>query len=161
MAPTPLNPTSRYTPPGVRKIYWLPAVASYTTGATRAEINAGIDLTNEVAGVTGFTVASDQVEVPDLSGRFAGKIPGRITAADSSLMFYGDLTSNDVRTVLPRDTAGFTAFLWEGDIAGRKYDMFPSKVSSTSMQGDPENPEQVEVAISITKVPALNLTVPA
>lgn len=162
MAPTPLNATSRYVPEGTRKIYWIPAVAAYlTTGATRAEINAGIDLTNEVAAVTGFTVSSEQLEVPDLSGRFAAKIPGRITAADSSLMFYADVTSNDVRTVLPRDTAGFVGMLWENDIAGRKYDLFPAKVSSTSVQGDPANPEQIEVAFSITKVPAQNLTVPA
>jgi len=156
-----LNPTSRFTPPGVRKIYWLPAIAAYATGATRTEINGGIDLTNEVAGVTGFTVASNSVEVPDLSSRFSARVPGRITAADpSSLMFYQDQTSNDVRGVLPRDTAGFTAFLWEGDISGRKYDIFPVKVSSVSPQGDMENPQQTEVAFSITRVPAQNLVVP-
>jgi hypothetical protein len=143
-------------------VYWLPTVAAYsTTGATRAEINAGTDLTNEIADITGFTVASDQVEVPDLSGRFAAKIPGRITAADSSIVFYADQTSNDVRTVLPRDTSGYVAVLWEGDTAGRKYDLFPAKVGSSALQPSIEDPERIEVAFSLTRVPAQNLTVPA
>jgi hypothetical protein len=162
MALTPLNPTSRYVPEGTRKVYWLPTVAAYsTTGMTRAEINGGTDLTNEIADISGFTVASDQVEVPDLSGRFAPKIPGRISAADSSIVFYNDATSNDVRTVLPRDTAGYVAILWEGDTAGRKYDLFPAKVGSASMQPGIEDPQKIEIAFSLTKVPAQNMTVPA
>jgi len=160
MAPTPINPTSRYVPEGVRKVYWMPTVASYTTGATRTEINAGLDLTNEIADLTGWTVATNQMEVPDLANRFAGKIPGQITAADSSLIFYADSTSNDIRTVLPRDTAGYVGLLWEGDTSGRKYDLFPVKVASSSIQPNTLDPEKIEVAFSLTKVPAQNLTVP-
>jgi hypothetical protein len=161
MAPTPLNVTNRYVPEGTRKIYWMPTIAGYLTGATRTEINAGIDLTNECTLVAGFTVASEALDVPDLSGRFTGTIPGRITAAASSLTFYADSGSNDVRTVLPRDTAGFVALLWEGDVAGRKYDIFPVKVSASFLMTDPNNPEQIEVDFTVTKVPAQNLTVPA
>ena len=74
---------------------------------TRAEINAGTDLTAEIAEMSGFTVTSDSVDTPDLSNRFTAKIPGRITADDSSISFYASSTSADVRTVLPRDTAGY------------------------------------------------------
>lgn len=161
MAPTPLTATVRYIPPGVRKIYWLTTIASYTTAVTRAEINAGTDLTNEIASMSGFTVTSDSSEVPDLSGRFVSKIPARIKADDSSMSFYASSTSADVRTVLPRDTAGFACILPEGDVPGQKMDVFPAKVSSTTVDTTMEDPAQINVQFTITKVPALNLTIPA
>jgi len=161
MAPPALTATVRYVPPGTRKIYFVVTVANYTTpGPTRAELNAGTDLTNEIASITGFTVTSDTIEVPDMSGRFAAKIAGRIHAADSAMMFYLSSTSADVRTVLPRDTVGYVVALWEGDITGQKMDVFPVKVTSATIQTDTEAAAQIEVAFAVTRVPALNLTIP-
>jgi hypothetical protein len=160
MAPTPLNPTSRYVPEGTRKVYLMTACSNYLS-PTRAELNAGKDLTAEIAEMTGFTTASDQKEVPDLSGRFTGKIPGRITAADSAIKFYADATGNDVRSVLPRDTAGWVVCLWEGDVPGQKMDVFPIKVATQAKQPSIEDPEQIEIQMTITKVPAENVTIPA
>ena len=106
MAPSPLSATTRYVPEGTRKIYWCPTIVTQAS-PTRAELNGGTDLTNEIAEITGFTVTSDTVDVPDLSGRFTAKVAGRINAADSALRFYASSNSADVRTVLPRDTVGF------------------------------------------------------
>src|SRR6476646_779459 len=119
MPPTPLTATLRYIPPGTRKIYWITTIATYTA-PTRGELNAGIDLSAEVAEINGFSVTSGTVDTPDLSSRFTSKIPGPITADNSSLSFYASTTSSDVRTVLPRDTSGFVVFLWEGDITGQR-----------------------------------------
>jgi hypothetical protein len=149
----------RYIPPGTRKIYWVASIATYTS-PTRGELNAGIDLSNEVSAINGFTVVSDTVATPDLSSRFESKIPGKITADNSQLSFYASNTSSDVRTVLPRDTAGYIVFLWEGDITGQKMDVFPVKVTSSALDGNMENPEQVNVDFSVTKVPAQNVTIP-
>lgn len=159
MPPTPLNVTSRYVSEGTRKIYFVATVATYTA-PTRTEINAGIDLTNEIAEMTGFTVSSDTQDVPDMSGRFTGKIPGRITADDSAIRFYADSGSNDVRTVLPRDTAGFVLTLWEGDHAGQKMDVWPVKVTAASVQTAIDDPASIEIGFTITKVPAQNVTIP-
>jgi hypothetical protein len=161
MAPTPLTATVRYIPPGTRKVYWLTTIASYTTAITRAEINAGIDLTNEIASMSGFTVNSASTDTPDLSTRFTAKIPGRITADDSSISFYASSTSADVRTVLPRDTAGFVVILPEGDVPTQKMDCFPAKVSSTAVDTAMEDPAQVNVQFTVTRIPALNLVIPA
>ena len=57
MPPSPLSATSRYVPPGTRKIYWVTTIATYTA-PTRGELNAGIALSNEIAAVAGFTVPS-------------------------------------------------------------------------------------------------------
>jgi hypothetical protein len=149
----------RYVPPGTRKIYWVTTIATYTA-PTRSELNAGIDLTAEIASITGFTVTSATTEVPDLSTRFSASVPARITAAASALTFYASSTSSDVRTVLPRDTAGYAVFLWEGDITGQKMDVFPSKVTAESVAGDMEAPQQVSIEFAITKIPALNVVIP-
>jgi hypothetical protein len=156
-----LTATSRYVPYGTRKYHWLTTCANYLTGATRPEITAATELTDEIADVAGFTIAADQVEVPDLSGRFTAKIPGRINAQDSSITFYASSTGADVRTVLPRDTAGYLLVMPEGDVAGQKMDIFPCKVGSTYVDPDPNNPAHVVVSFSITKVPAQNLAIPA
>lgn len=161
MPPTPLTATLRYIPPGVRRLYWLTTIASYTTAVTRAEINAGIDLTNEIASITGFTVTSASTDTPDLSTRFSAKIPGRITADDSSISFYASSTSADVRTVLPRDTVGFVVLLPEGDVPTQKMDVWPAKVSSAVVDTTMEDPAQINIQFTITKIPALNLVIPA
>ena len=161
MPPTPLTATVRYIPPGTRRIYWLTTIASYTTAVTRAEINAGTDLTNEIAEMSGFSVTSDSTDTPDLSTRFTAKIPGRITADDSSISFYASSTSADVRSVLPRDTAGYVIILPEGDVPTQKCDIFPAKVASTAVDTALEDPEQINVQFTVTRIPALNITIPA
>lgn len=159
MPPSPLTPTVRYVPPGTRKVYWVTTIATYTA-PTRAELNAGIDLSAEVAAINGFTVQSGTVPTPDLSSRFVSEIPGQITAPSSQLSFYASNTSSDVRTVLPRDTAGFVVILWEGDITGQRMDVFPAKVTVSAPNGNMQNPEQIDVSFSITKVPANNVVIP-
>ena len=160
MAPTPLTATSRYIPPGTRKFYWVTTIATQAS-PTRAELNAGIDLTNEIAEIAGFSVTSASTEVPDLSGRFTGKIPGRIVADDSSMSFWASSTSADARSVLPRDTAGFMVVLPEGDIPTQKMDVWPAKVSSCVVDTAIEDPAKINVAFTITKVPSQNVTIPA
>lgn len=159
MAPPPLTATTRYIPEGTRKVYWVPTIA-VQSAPTRAELNAGTDLTAEIFDVTGFTVTSNTIEVPDLSSRFTAKIPGLVVADDSALVCYASQTSNDVRTVLPRDTAGFVVILWEGDVSGQKMDVFPSKVVSTSILTPIADPARINVAIAVTKVPSQNVVIP-
>jgi hypothetical protein len=160
MAPPKLNVTSRYVSEGTRKIYFVTTIATQAS-PTRAEINAGTDLTDEIAEMSGFAVSSDQAEVPDMASRFTGKIPGRITADDSSIRFYASSTSNDVRTVLPRDTAGFVLTLWEGDVPTQKMDVWPVKVGSAAVQPTIDDPASILVQFTITKIPSQNVTIPA
>ena len=157
-----LTATVRYVPLGRRKIYWCPTISGYPSAATRSELTTGgTDLTAEIQSMTGFTVSSASIEVPDLSNRFAGKIPGAITADDSSIIFYASSTSADVRTVLPRDTSGFVVCLWEGDVPTQRMDQFKVTVASTTIQTAIDAAATVEVAFVITTTPALNVVIPA
>src|ERR1022692_4184628 len=120
MAAPPLNPTVRYFPPGKRKVYWVPAIANYLTGPTRAELNAGTDLSAEISALTGWSVTSATVDVADMGSRFTSQIPGRLTSATNDITCFLDSGSNDVRSLLPRDTNGYVVLLWEGDVTGQK-----------------------------------------
>ncbi|MEU2924211.1 hypothetical protein ABZ636_03990 [Streptomyces sp. NPDC007251] len=159
MAATPIAATSRYIPPGTTRYYWVASISNYTS-PTRAELNAGTDLTGEIAAVSGFATTSDQQDTPDLGSRFTSKIPGRITADNSSITMYLSSTSSDVRTLLPRDTAGYVVILPEGDVTGQKMDIFPVKVTAQPKARDVENPAQITIEFSITKIPAENVTIP-
>ena len=160
MAPTPLTATTRYTPPGVRKYYWLTTVATQAS-PTRIEMNAGIDLTAEVADIAGWTLDANQADAPDLSGPFTPQVAGRLNAADSSMAFWASSTSNDSRTVFPRNTVGFMLILPEGDVPTQKMEVWPAKVRSMYVDPAIEDPAKVNVQFSITKAPSQNVTIPS
>lgn len=161
MAPTPLSSTIRYIPPEVTKIYWVPTVADINA-PTRLEIDAGTDLTGEVAGVSGWEVSADRVAVPDLGTRFTGRISGRVNPGDAQLTFYASQDTADVRDLLAR---GDTGYIWigdGGDVAGQKARVFQVEVSAVTPTVDVAGSEasRVMVDFSITRV-AEETTIPA
>lgn len=160
MPATPISASSRYVPQGVTHYNFLPACANIAS-PTRAEINAGTDLTPELASNGGWTINSQAVDTPDYAANFTPQIPGNITVDGSTMSMYADVASNDVRTLLPRNTTGFIVKMPGGDVAGRKCDVFPVKVGS---QGKPDaigNPSTIELIFYITRAPSENVTIPA
>ncbi|WP_433415026.1 hypothetical protein ACQP1V_36245 [Microtetraspora malaysiensis] len=142
-------------------VYWCPSVANKNS-PTRAELNAGTDLSREIADVSGWQTTSNQVDTPDMATRFTGKIPGRISADDSSLTFYASQDSIDVRSLLPRDTAGFVIWMDGGDIANRKMDVYPVRVSSVGKaRSVGDEPARITVQFAVTSQPAEDVTIPA
>jgi hypothetical protein len=162
MATSAIQASTRYFDVGTTKIYFLPAVASGSLIPTRAEMNAGTDLSPEVAEVDGWSVASEQIETPDFGTRFVSQIPGRISAEDSSLTMYSDQEGDDVRELLPRDTTGYIMWLDGGDTAGNRADVYPVKVTSLSkMRSAEKNAAMIKVSFAITADPGEDVTVPA
>lgn len=162
MAATPITPVNRYWPVGTTRWLWVPTIANYMSTVTRPEINAGTDLSGEIADLDGWTVTSNQIDTPDVNSRFRSKIPGAIEAEDSSLTIYADPSGTDVRTLLPRDTSGFIIRMDGGDVAGRKMSVFPVKVASQNkLMGTDEEAARIEIAFTITGIPAEDLTIPA
>jgi hypothetical protein len=159
MVATPIAATSRYIPPGTTRYYWVASISNYLS-PTRSELNAGSDLTAEVQAVSGFATNSDQQDTPDLGSRFVSKIPGRITADDSSITLYASSNSSDARTLMPRDSAGYIVIFPEGDVTSQKMDVFPVKVTGVPKSRDVENPASMTFQYAITKIPAENVTIP-
>jgi hypothetical protein len=163
MAATPIAATSRYLPLGTRQYYFVPTIADYTA-PLRAELDAGSDLTAEIAEVAGFTSTSNPVDTPDLKSRFTRQIPGTISADASSLTMYLSSDSTDVRTTLARDVTGYIVQFPEGDdegLASATMDVFPVTVSTSAKQTGISDPGQIMVSFTITDVPAENVAVPS
>lgn len=161
MVATPIATVDRYFPTGVAKYYWIPDILD-PENPTRLELDAGTDLSPEIAEVDGFTVSSDEIEVPDINSRFTGKIPGRISADDSSLVFYGDKTGIDVRALLPRGESGYVGRLGGGDVPTYKMDIFPVTVTSLSKAfGTDDEAARITVQFSISSEPIEDVDIPA
>ncbi len=160
MTATPIAATVRYFRPEVTKVYWLPTVSN-PAAPTRAELDAGTDLSDEVSDISGWSVTSDTVDTPDLGTRFTGKIPGMISADDSALTFYADNRGLDVRGLLTRGQSGFIVWLDEGDIADYFMDVFPVSVSSVPKVRDMTNAATLTVNFTVTREPQENVTIPS
>jgi hypothetical protein len=156
----PLNPTTRYIPPGTRKTYYLAACAN-PAAPTRAELNAGVDLSFEMSAMTGFSVQAASQDAPDMGSKFIGQVGGRLSSASNDITMYLDLGSNDVRSLLPRGATGFIVQLWEGDVAGRKMSVFPVSVIAQAPDTSIENVGTVTISFAASRLPSENLSIPA
>lgn len=161
MAAPAITASVRYTSRGTTKVYWVPAIASYAS-PTRSELNAGTDLTPQLMDSSGWAVSSEQIDTPDAANRFTSKIPGAITADDSSLTMYASKNGVDARSLMPQDATGYIVLLLGGDTTGNKMDVWPVTVASVakqiSLQGS--DADTLLISYSPTSVPAQNVTIP-
>lgn len=161
MPASPITASTRYFDVGLTKVYYCPAVAN-PDAPTRAELDAGTDLSPEIAEIDGWSVTSNQIQTPDFGTRFVAQIAGRIEASDSSITFYASSNSVDVRGLLPRDTTGFIVWLDGGDVSGQKMDVYPVTVTSVSkMRSAGSEAARIQVSFSITAEPSEDVTIPA
>lgn len=163
MATPAIVASTRYIDAGVTKCYWLPSIAAANLTPTRAELNAGTDLSPQLADWSGWTVTSNLVDTPDLATTFTSKITGRTEAADSSITLYADKEGVDGRALMPRLATGYIVFMDGGDIAANKCAVYPVTVSSCSLVRTVSGTEAAKLMVqyAITAQPGENLTVPA
>jgi len=162
MPATPIAPVTRYWPTGTAVWLWVPTMSDYQN-PTREELDAGTDLTPELAASEGWNTTGETIETPDGRSRFTATIPGRITAEESSLTFYADPTGEDVREIMPRDAEGFIVRMLGGDTPGRKMDVFPVRVTTVSKLANIGEDEaaRIQVQFAITREPAEDVEIPA
>lgn len=151
--------STRHTRPEISKTYFVRQVAS-KTAPTRVELDAGIDLSNELATIQGFTVEATVKDDPAINEVFVPQRDAQRVSPASSLTFYTSLNSVDVRRILRRGDTGFLVFLDDGDVGGRLMDVFPVTVQVASKPKD-DGVSQVMVPFVITSEPAIDVTVPA
>jgi hypothetical protein len=162
MAAPAITASTRYTARGSTKCYWVASIAS-KSAPSRAELNAGTDLSSQIMDAEGWSVESEQIETPDLATRYTSTIPGSITAEDSSLTMYASKNGVDARALMPRDAIGHIVWLDGGDITGNKMDVFPVTVSSLSKvrSASGEDADTLVISFAITSEPAESVSVPA
>ena len=159
MAAPPISASSRYIPEGNTHFYFVAAIANYNS-PTRAELNAGTDLTPEIGGTGTWAIITASLDAADLATLFTPQISGKTTVDTPTIDMYADATSTEVRTLLPRGTVGYIVKFPEGDVTGRKMDVFPVKVLA---QGKPTvltTPSVIQLQFAVTKNPAENVTIP-
>lgn len=160
MAATPIAAAVRYYRRGLTKVSWVPTIDN-PAAPTRAELNAGTELSVEVGAVEGWQVTSEVVETPTLGTKFNAKIDGPISADDSSLTLYASKTGTDVRDLLQRGSDGYVVWMDEGDTPGRGMDIFPVRVLTQAKQRNLEDAAAVQVQFAVTREPSENVVIPA
>lgn len=161
MPATGIQRSTRFYTVGTTKTLFLTTIADADLEPTRAEINAGTDLTAEIAEFEGWSTTSETIDTPDMVSRFVSSIAGAITAEDSSISFYADLDGDDARSIFPRDTTGYIVWMDSGDIASAPMDVYQVQVSSAPKVRSMDNATLIRVDFNITREPAENLSVPA
>ncbi|WP_329338596.1 hypothetical protein OG866_27125 [Streptomyces sp. NBC_00663] len=160
MPATPINASVRYYRRGTTKVVWCPTIAN-KSAPTRAEINAGTELSGETGAMSGWQTTSATVPTAALGSRFTPTVPGEITAADSSLTFWASKNGDDVRTLLQREAIGFVIWMDEGDVSGQTCDVYPVQVTSQAKVRELDQAAQIMAQFAITSEPAENVTIPA
>lgn len=162
MAAPAIPASTRYTTRGTTKFYWLATLAN-PAAPTRSELNAGVDLSPQVADRSGWSVKSSMIATPDAASRYTSTIPGVIEAEDSSVTMYMDKEGVDARALMPRDEDGFMVVLDGGDVPGNKMDVYPVTVTSHSKnrEVDGGKADTLVISYAITSEPYENLTVPS
>lgn len=156
------NATQRFFAPEISKVYFATTLATPKTAVTRVEITGALDITGEIAEISGFSVTGGTIDTPDLGARFTSKIEGRTTTEDSSLTVYADLDGDDLRKQLPRGTKGFLIFADGGDDEDKPADVFPVTVTSVGkVRSTGDQAHQLTISFATTGVPAEDLPLPA
>ena len=154
-----ISASDRYIPEGVTQFYWVVTMANYLA-PSRAELNAGTNLTPEVAASGNWAITSNAIDTPDLATLYTSQISGKITTDGSTLNMYSDDNQADARSLMPRGTVGYVVKFPGGDITGRKMTVFPVKVGSAGEPTAFGNPTVLEFQYYVSKIPAENITVP-
>jgi hypothetical protein len=126
-------PPQKYIYSGLYKIYWLPAVATISA-PSRAEINAGLDLTPALSKISGFSVANQITEIAPVGSAWVEQRPGtNKSSASNALMLYDDKVSMVMRdTWLIPGYPGYVLLAPYGDAGGRHCDVWPVFIASAS-----------------------------
>jgi hypothetical protein len=161
MPAVPLSPYPRYFPPGNRKYYWLTAVAN-PAAPTRAELNAGTDLSGQIAAISGFGPVMTRSDVTPLGSAVVVVLNTivDVNSGTNELLIYASADSHDVRLLMPPGSAGFVVLLPEGDISGQYCEVWPANVNAMFFEPATETPGEIHFQFTITGMPAQNVLIP-
>jgi hypothetical protein len=158
IAPSKTPTTTRFFQRGLSKAIFCPTMVDYKA-PTFAELNAGTDLSDELADWNGWSTKTNFIDTPSLGTTFDGKIIGTSVADDSSLTLYVDRLGVDSRVILKEGVTGFMVFLDNG-LTSTKGDIFPCAVGGTPKQRSLSAATTRRVDFAITRKPAEDVTIP-
>jgi hypothetical protein len=149
---------TRYYAVGVTEVLFCATIAN-TAAPTFAELDAGTDISDEVADWSGWSVSTNFIDTPTLGTRFTAQLPGRISAESSSITVYADRLSVDLRDLMPRDTTGYIVIA-DGGLASGVGDVFKVQVASVTKLRSLDAAGQLRFDYAILAEPAEDVTLP-
>lgn len=140
MPATAMTKPVPYFGPATTKYVLTAAIASTSGAATRAEINAGTDITKGVADFTGGTKSGSSNDVHDWSTLDPAKVPGWNSIEDIVITGNASVNGTDIRTLFTQGNDYTLIRMERGDTAAYLMDVFNIKVQAVSKQiGTGEN----------------------
>lgn len=158
MVATPLATLNPYIPLDIRKFYFVATIAN-TAAPSRGELDAGTDLSPQVVEAAGWSISGTTIESQSFVGTSL-KLQGPKAIDDSALTMRLSKTTTDARTILTQDLACYIVVFPEGDVAGRKMDVFTVIVNALPKSPGIADPATVTVQFAVTATPNMRVTVP-
>ena len=157
MVATPLTVANPYIRLDKTKHYWGTTIATLAS-PSRAELDAMTDLSTNLEEAAGFTISGSTVSSQSFVGA-ALNLQGPKSVDDSSLRIRNSLTGTDARTIMTQDLAGYIVVFPEGDVSGRKMDVFQVIVNAVPKGPGIADPATTTFQFAVTAY-ALRVTVP-
>lgn len=155
--------TKRFVRRGVSVIKFSPVMPVDKDNVTRAEFDAALELSDDLAEISGFQLENQAVNVPDLGSRFEKNIPGTNQAGNSSITMYEDEDGDEYEQAMQKDQEGCVYIARKGDKPGSlSLDTWPVRVSAKSSAITTGNePARTQYQYTIIDEPGLDGPVPA
>jgi hypothetical protein len=129
------KPTPYFGPARTKFVLFASAITDQTTGVpTRAELNAGAELSPALSSWDGGEFTANSQEVQRWSSLDTEKVPNFNSLSDITLTFNADQAGADPRTLFVQGSTYNLARLDTGDTPTRKMDVFFVTVASKSKQ---------------------------
>ena len=162
MPATKVAATTPFIARGVTRVVLIPTIADTATFVpTRSEINAGTDVADEISEFAGWSFSVNYVDLPRF-GQFAiGQLAASRKGDASSLTFYRNTVGTGPHTLFTPNASAFIAWLYGGDVAASKMDIFRTTVASvTPLPTLADEAMRTRVDFSIVGDVIANVTIP-
>jgi hypothetical protein len=152
MVATPISPVVRFQRAGNTSIVLIdmPAIPG---APTRAEIDAGVDITGDVQGVDGFTREPGFLDVPDWGSLETDQIRGRSPSSQGTVRMYADQggPDGDIRAEVAEGDLKELLFMPHGDVPADKMTVFDVEIAGVNETFDDTAATLVSVGSAIRK----------
>lgn len=155
---------------GTSEVYWLASAPAIPASPTTVEIAAGINLSDQLNAVDGFSFSTTFIDVENLGTRVTTTISGPSKADGGTLTFNEQRaasgatsgTYDDIMDALDVDTSGYLLFCPYGVANGNDVELWSVRVGSFSRQWDLGNtPAKWMAEMAATAAPIQHATIGA
>lgn len=156
---------NKFYRPGKTKVYAVPAVGNIAA-ITTAEIAGAVDLTCDIAELSGFSYSNEPIDTPSLCSTLTLSIPGADKLENSSLVMYeytntaNPAAANPLRDLFAKGETMVIVIFPQGTASGGApatgdvYDAWPVQSGGTPREMGMKDAARWTANLSVTGQPA-------